>query len=240
MSFSSAQWTVPELCVWIVTRSREAINALPPKVKASLRYAEMVHPGAYAARDEVVEAAQADVIRITCAGQRNFHGTVSPRRTLTADFWKNAEIEDRGHWQSPGSYWCVAKRVDGSGNASEFSDLLVDSVQVKERWTSEAAPKGTARAADVEQNPEGGPVTPRRSGRQTTKATQAEHDEWMKARVKKLITAGLQSNTPEDEEAAKAEPPEGLGIRSVRERVREARRVHAPSKWQKTDVRRQK
>jgi len=87
---------------------------------------------------------------------------------------------------------------------------------------------------------EAGSADTRRSGSQTGKASQAEHDEWMKARVRKLLAAGLQSNTPEDEKAAKAEPPEGLGVRSDRKRVREARRAHAPSNWQKTDVRRQK
>lgn len=240
MSFSSAQWTIPELCVWIVTKDRDAVNALPPRVKESLKYAEMVHPGAYAARDQVVEAAQLDAIKITCAGERNVHGSFSPRRTLTSEFWKNAEILDRGHYEAPGSYWCVAKRVDQALGSKEFHDLLVDSAQAREWWSANATPKATASAPDAKRDAGDGSTAPKRSSRQTTKATQAEHDEWMKARVKKLLAAGLQSNTHDDEKAAKAEPPEGLGTRSVRKRVREARRAHAPSNWQKTDVRRQK
>lgn len=240
MSFSSAQWTIPELCVWIVTKDRHAVNALPPRVKESLKYAEMVHPGAYAARDQVVEAAQLDAIKITCAGERNVHGSVSPRRTLTSEFWHNAEILDRGHYEAPGSYWCVAKRVDQALGANEFHDLLVDSAQAREWWSADAAPKATANALDVKRDAGDGSTAPKRSGRQTTKATQAEHDEWMKARVKKLLAAGGQSNSLEDEEAVRAEAPDGLGSRSDRIMVRVARKAHAPARWQKTDVRRQR
>jgi len=177
MSFSSAQWTIPELCVWIVTRSREAVNALPPKVKESLKYAEMAHPGAYAARDEIVEAAQADVIGISCAGQKNFHGTASPRRMLTSEFWKNAEIQDQGHWEAPGSFWCVAKRVDQPAGTSGFHELLVDSAQAKARWpaSSDAVERlpGSGTSAEV-------PAAP----------TDTEIKDWMSRHQLELKKAG--------------------------------------------------
>lgn len=117
----------------------------------------------------------------------------------------------------------------------------VDSAQAREQWPADDAPKTTPSTADVERGAGNGPSTaPKRSGRQATKATQAEHDRWMKARVKKLLAAGGQSNSLEDEEAVRAEPPDGLGSRSDRIMVRVARKAHAPARWQKTDVRRQK
>lgn len=134
MSFSSAQWTIPELCVWIVTGRKEAVNALSREARESLELAEIIHPGAYAARDEVVEAAQADSIRITCNGQRNFHGTISSRRMLTPDFWKYAEIEDRGGW-------CIARRIDQPTADNEFHDLLVDSDRAKVLWSPAETPR---------------------------------------------------------------------------------------------------
>lgn len=244
MSFSLAQWTIPELCVWIVTGSRDAVNALTPQVRKSLKYAEMIHPGAYAARDEVVEAAQKGIITVTCAGEKNYRQSDPPRATLTTAFWGNAEIEDRGHYEAPGAYWCVAKRLDQPAGAKEFRDLLVDSAQAKSQWQATGARESKAglSAPDVGDGaePVAGSADTRRSASQTSKASQAEHDEWMKVRVEELLAAGRQSNVPEDEAAAREEPPEGLGSRNDRERVRKARKVHAPASWQKTDVRRQK
>jgi hypothetical protein len=40
MSFSSAEWTIPELCVWIATRSRSAVNGLSSSVRGSLKYSD--------------------------------------------------------------------------------------------------------------------------------------------------------------------------------------------------------
>jgi len=244
MAFSSAQWTIPELCVWIVTRSRSAVNALAPHVRESLKYAEMTHGGAYAARALVIEAAQEGVITVTCADEREHRWSTPPRMTLPAEFWSNAEIEDRGHYEAPGAYWCVAKRLDQPTGAKAFSDLLVESAQAKSRWQAgdagEYRAELSAAAVGDGAEHEGGSTDTRRSGSQAGKASQAEHDEWMKARVKKLLAAGGQSNSPEDEVAARADPPDGLGTRNVRERVRKARKSYAPTNWQKTDVRRQK
>jgi hypothetical protein len=133
MSFSSAEWTIPELCVWIVTGSRTALNGLSPSVRESLKYSNMVHSGAYAARDKVIEAAQQGKIIITCAGERDRYRSNPDRTKLSRDFWNNAELVDAGHWQAPGSSVCVARRIDHP--AKEFRDLLVDSAKAKEVWS---------------------------------------------------------------------------------------------------------
>lgn len=82
MSFSSAQWTIPELCVWIVTGKKAALNALVEGTRNSLKYADMIHPGARSARDVVIEAAQAGQIIITCAAKRDRHYLEPSRVTL--------------------------------------------------------------------------------------------------------------------------------------------------------------
>ena len=87
MSFSSGQWAIPELCVWIVTRNRASVNGLRDPDSGSLKDIDRVHRGAYAARDDVVAAAQNSRITITCAGKPD-------RRALSAQFWKDAEIAD--------------------------------------------------------------------------------------------------------------------------------------------------
>ena len=125
MSFSSAEWTIPELCVWIVTRNRAAVNELSSSVRKSLKYSDMVHSGAYAARDEVIEAAQQGTIIITCAGERDRYRSNPERVELSRDFWNNAELEDASHWEAPGSYWCVARRIDQPNTAKEYRNLLV-------------------------------------------------------------------------------------------------------------------
>jgi hypothetical protein len=147
MSFSSAEWTIPELCVWIVTRNRAALNGLSSSVKKSLTYSDMLHNGAYAARDEVIEAAQQGKIIITCAGERDRHRSNPDRTKLSRDFWNNAELVDAGHWQAPGSRWCVA-RQNGQPN-KEYHDLLVDSAKAKEVWSSpeQSVELATAAAA---------------------------------------------------------------------------------------------
>lgn len=134
MSFSSAQWTIPELCVWIVTGNREALNALSPRVRDSLKYVDMVHSGAYAARDRIIEAAQQGSIIITCAGESDRYRAIPDRVKLPKDFWNNAELVDAGHWEAPGAYWCVARGVDQPTTAKAFRDLLVDSSKAKEIW----------------------------------------------------------------------------------------------------------
>jgi hypothetical protein len=96
----------------------------------------MLHSGAYAARDEVIEAAQQGTIIITCAGERDRYRSNPERVELSRDFWKNGELEDAGHWMAPGSYWCVARRIDQPNMAKEFHDLLVDSAKAKALWLS--------------------------------------------------------------------------------------------------------
>jgi hypothetical protein len=133
MSFSSAEWTIPELCVWIVTRSRAALNGLSLSVKQSLRDSDMVHNGAYAARDEVIEAAQQGKIIITCDGEANRYRSNPDRIQLPLDFWNNAELEDAGSRLDPGSYWCVARRIDQP--TKEYHGLLVNSAKAKGLWS---------------------------------------------------------------------------------------------------------
>lgn len=232
MSFSSAQWTIPELCVWIVTGSRDAVNALTPRVRKSLEYANMIHQGAYAARDRVVEAAQKGEITVTCAGEPHHLRGAHPRMTLPPVFWTNAEIEDRGSWQAPGGLWCVAKRLDRPSEATEFRDLLVDSSEAKRQWV--AAPISVA-----DQEVLGRPAPPAsRSRQQTAKASQAEHDAWYMEHLQRLQAAGLQSNIHEDETAGRQEPPAGLGGRADREKIRKSRESLAPKEWRSPAVRR--
>ena len=125
MSFSSAEWTIPELCVWIVTWSRSAVNGLSSSLRGSLKFSDMVHSGAYAARDDVIEAAQQGKIIVTCAGEASRYRSHPERLKLSRDFWLNAELKDAIHWQAPGSYWCVARRIDQLNTAKECRDLLV-------------------------------------------------------------------------------------------------------------------
>lgn len=127
MSFSSAQWTIPELCVRIATCSKTALNSLPPVVKRSLMNAEMIHPGSYAARDEVIEAAQNGRNTVTGAGIANHHGSTPERSALPVAFWKNAEIKDStAGWMVDFAPRLVAERVDQPGK--QYDDLLVDSL----------------------------------------------------------------------------------------------------------------
>jgi hypothetical protein len=136
MSFSSSQWTIPELCVWIVTRSKDAINSLSSYSRTSLKFANAAHPGAYAARDEVIEKAQLGTLRITCLRSRSerTHYSQSDRVELTSEFWSNAEIADAGSWMSDG-LWCVARRV-GYPGATDHSGLMVESATARSLWQS--------------------------------------------------------------------------------------------------------
>jgi hypothetical protein len=130
MSFSSSQWTIPELCVWLVTSRRAAVNELPSSAKDSLKYANQIHEGAYAARDDVIEAAQLGKIVVTAAGEADPWRRNPERVTLPREFWNNAEIEDAGSWQAgPDAFWCVARRLGQP--AEEYRDLLVDSAKAK-------------------------------------------------------------------------------------------------------------
>lgn len=134
MSFSSAEWTIPELCVWIVTLDRSAVNGLSSRIKRSLKYANMIHDGAYAARDEVIEAAQQGKIVVTAAGTADRYRSNPDRIRLSREFWNNAEIEDASHWQAAGSFWCVARQVGQPNTSSEFRDLLVSRDDVLREW----------------------------------------------------------------------------------------------------------
>jgi hypothetical protein len=141
MSFSSSEWTIPELCVWIVTRSKDAVNSLSLKCRTSLKFANAVHPGVYAARDEVIEKAQSGTLAVTCLRPRQSAGATSERVELTPTFWKNAEIDDAGSWMSNG-LWCVARRI-GSPGTPDHSGLLVKSDTAKALWLSREAEKAS-------------------------------------------------------------------------------------------------
>ena len=160
MSFSSAEWTIPELCVWIATGNRSAVNGLSSDARESLKYSDIVHNGAYAARDEVIEAAQQGKIIITCASEANRYQSNPERMKLPRDFWTNAELEDAGHYETPGSYWCVARRIDQPNMAKKYHDLLVDSAKAKEVWSpGPRAELATAAPADLLAEQQGAPHT---------------------------------------------------------------------------------
>jgi hypothetical protein len=126
MSFSSSQWTLPELCVWIVTRSRASVNSLPDPDVGSLKDVDRVHLGAYAARDDVVAAAQIGSITITCAGKPD-------RQALSAQFWKDAEIADSdAGWMADFAPMLVARRADRTGE--EYYALRVGSGDALALW----------------------------------------------------------------------------------------------------------
>ena len=144
MSFSSAEWTIPELCVWIVTLSKSAVNGLSSSVRRSLKYSDMIHSGAYAARDEVIEAAQQGKIIVSCAGEPDFYRSNPQRLKLSRNVWNNAELVDAVHWQAPGSRCCVARQIGQP--TKEFRDLLVDSAKAKELWPSPEAHSQSATA----------------------------------------------------------------------------------------------
>jgi hypothetical protein len=141
MSFSSASWTVPELCVWIETRDKGALNSLASIARRSLKYADLVHPGAYAARDEVLAAAQDGRITINCPREPNrsidLSGTRDGRMALTKAFWKAAELDDATSHLGSGARWCVARPVH-SREAREYRDLLVSRDEVLKEWPQRA------------------------------------------------------------------------------------------------------
>lgn len=161
MSFNSAYWTVPELCVWIVTRRIDDLNRLAPRVRRSLTFCDLVHKGAYAARDIVLEAGQQDRIKITCAGEPDRYRSNPDRRTLSPEFWKTAELEDASHWTADGAKWCVARQV-GRPNGKDFTDLLVSSAAAKELWTLEEE-QAISPSAPIDE-PIEGDSTPRPKG----------------------------------------------------------------------------
>jgi hypothetical protein len=141
MSFSSAEWTISELCVWILTRSKDAINDLSPEARRSLKLANLVHPGSAAKCDDIIAAAQEGTLHITYL---RFKSPTQPaaRLQFAADFWRNAEIVDyRGWMAGPGFGSCIARRI-GDVDAPRFSQLLVNSAEAKELW--QALRKSTA------------------------------------------------------------------------------------------------
>ncbi|WIM10061.1 hypothetical protein [Enhydrobacter sp.] len=138
MSFSSAEWTIPELCVWIVKRSKDAVSALPSRARNSLDLAESRCPGVYGARDEIIAKAQQGLISVTCQGARALYRSsvvASKRMTLPTEFWKSAELLDTSHWMAPGVRLCVAQRV-GDAKPTDYSDLLVSSSKAQQLWKS--------------------------------------------------------------------------------------------------------
>jgi hypothetical protein len=163
MSFSSVEWTIPELCVWIVTGSRAALNGLSPSARQSLKRSDRVHSGAYAARDDVIEAAQNGKVIITGVGVIDAFSSKPERVTLPLTFWHNAELEDATHYEAPGLSWCVARWIDQTNTAKEFRDLLVDSAKAKELWSQapRSSDAGVSSAAPEDMQS----IPPRRSNK---------------------------------------------------------------------------
>jgi hypothetical protein len=156
MSFSSASWTVPELCVWIAIRDKEALNSLASIARRSLRYADLVHPGAYAARDEVLAAAQDGRITVTCLEERS-RGDAAPgaregRKTLTKTFWSGAELDDATSHLGSGARWCVARPVHARDGRA-YRELLVSRDEVLKEWPQRASavtePSNATRASTM-------------------------------------------------------------------------------------------
>lgn len=152
MSFSSAQWTIPELCVWIVTKDRDAVNGLTHQAKKSLKNTEKICPGAFSARDRVVEAAQRQAITVTCAGEPDRYNSQPPRRTLTPDFWSNAEILDsHAGWMADFAPRLVARRVDLPNK--EYDGLLVNSAEALTEWPASTPEERQPRPENIATDP---------------------------------------------------------------------------------------
>ena len=154
MSFSSASWTVPELCVWIAIRDKGALNNLASVARKSLKSADLVHPGAYAARDEVLAAAQDGRITITCQREPNRgidpSGTRDARMALTKTFWSGAELDDATSHLGSGARWCVARPVHARDGRA-YRELLVSRDEVLKEWPQYASamtePSNATRAS---------------------------------------------------------------------------------------------
>ena len=116
---------------------------------------DSIHSGAYAARDDVLEAAQKGRIVVTCDGEPDRYRSNPDRQTLTAEFWETAELEDTGHWQAGDSRWCVARR-GGQGAGRDFTGLLVVSAAAKIVWRVQPAEgQATLPSAPIDEAPEG-------------------------------------------------------------------------------------
>lgn len=135
MSFSSGQWTIVELCVWITTQSKVAVNSLSDWDLRSLKLAESTHAGTYAARDDVVAAARAGRIVIN-----------SSTGVVPVDFWIDGAIVDwHSSWMA--DYWpkVVARRVDRTGE--EYDSLWVSSGEALAEWPARPAGASDPAAA---------------------------------------------------------------------------------------------
>jgi hypothetical protein len=155
MSFSSASWTVPELCVWIAIRDKGALNNLVSIARKSIKSADLVHPGTYAARDEVLAAAQDGRITISCQREPN-RGIVPPgtrdgRMALTKTFWSGAELDDATSHLGSGARWCVARPVHARDGRA-YRELLVSRDEVLKEWPQ--------RTSAVKQDPSPASIGP--------------------------------------------------------------------------------
>lgn len=140
MSFNSAEWTIPELCAWITARNVDAINGLSEPERHSLRGADTAVPGAWAARDAVLGAAQNSQISVS-SGKPIGPGDVRslsdallvPRLMLDAAFWKRAELTD----QEGRSGECVARLTRGMLGTWYHYELRVSRYDALRTWPQE-------------------------------------------------------------------------------------------------------
>jgi hypothetical protein len=208
MSFSSASWTVPELCVWIAIRDKGALNNLASVARKSLKSADLLHPGAYAARDEVLAAAQDGRITVTCLGERS-RGDDPPeardgRLALTKNFWSGAELDDATSHLGSGARWCVARPVHARDRRA-YRELLVRRDEVLKEWpertSAMAEPSNATRdSTDPTVNNAGGaarrdaPVSEavayESASSKKAPATDGQKREWMGQYRRRLKDAG--------------------------------------------------
>ena len=125
MSFSSAEWTIPELCVWIETRNARTVSGLPPGAQDVLQYMAHYCPAAYGRRDEIIQAGQEGAVTVAGPGGR----------PLLQSSWNNAEIEDTFAF---GAARCVVS----SGQAILSVRPRVSRAVALERWGERHAQVG--------------------------------------------------------------------------------------------------
>jgi hypothetical protein len=160
MSFNSTDWTIPELCVWIATRSEERVNTLTPAERDSIDEANLAVPGAWAARDKVILAAQGDHLTVTCRRDPDpiLPGSPATRAELSPAFWKVAEIGDYG------TGWTLARRCVARANGQLFKDLRAKRIEALSEWPVlpvSAAPMPEAHPSAPQLDP---PLPPAKRG----------------------------------------------------------------------------
>lgn len=140
MSFSSAEWTIPELCVWISTRDAARFNALSEMQRHSLHAADRVVPGAWKMRDEIVRAAIRGAISATCIRPREIGllpdppGTPARRVGLEPGFWNKADVIDVDNGLT-GASVCIARFRHGADHLDHHA-LRVSREEALAEWPS--------------------------------------------------------------------------------------------------------